>query len=64
MLLPKWPIVVNIVLTLFIVFPVEKPSNDESKKSGEEVQGRFFLKDKLCSLGLADVRYKLYKKIV
>ncbi len=45
-------------------FSVEKPSNDESKKSGEEVQGRFFLKDKLCSLGLADVRYKLYKKIV
>ena len=32
----------------------------ESRKieGGEEVEGRFFLKDKLCSLGLADVSFK------
>ena len=45
------------------IISVEEPNSDddrksrkiETEKSGEEVQGRFFLKDKLCSLGLADV---------
>ena len=47
-----------------VIISVEEPNTDDQRKSrkietgksgGEEVQGRFFLKDKLCSLGLADV---------
>ena len=36
----------------------------ESRKIGgrEEVEGRFFLKDKLCSLGLADVSFFLINR--
>ena len=29
---------------------------DVEPKQAEEIQGRFFLKDKLCALGLTDVR--------
>ena len=31
---------------------------DESKPKEENIEGRFFIKDKLCALGLADVSIK------
>ncbi len=37
--------------------PLEEKTEEalEGKQVSEEVEGRFFLKDKLCALGLADV---------
>ncbi len=39
-----------------------KIENGKIGDKEEEVQGRFFLKDKLCSLGLADVSLLWTKK--
>jgi hypothetical protein len=32
-----------------------KGEEDENKPVEEQIEGRFFIKDKLCALGLADV---------
>ena len=37
---------------------ISKSEEDESKPKEENIEGRFFIKDKLCALGLADVSNK------
>ena len=39
---------------------IAEEKKDDEEDDAEQVEGRFFLKKKLCALGLADVSFLLY----